>query len=276
MHVEQLKAGPGQHRSWNPISEFEVGRPKLRARKNPVPQNWGNNPGFPMPGTPMENAALQLLAWNLRDGDVILPGKTWNQPRSLFTQGLGSPFTPFGGTTAVPKPQIQTNINSATGLLPSPQSFLLSHLRTIVRGDIFQPDFLNLLYSTYYQFQACDVNLQYFEGPGAVLPSGSTGIFAAGASATAPGTTYASGWPVAHNVASIRTGLIDPSIGSEDMGYNISENKQFKFILDPTQQSFIAGVLAQGSWATTATGASGTGVQVWVELCGVLSRSTAG
>jgi hypothetical protein len=240
----------------------------------------GQNPKFPMPGSPEfdANASLQLLAWNLRDGDIILAGKTWNQTRILFTQGQNSPFTPFGGTTAFPKPLIQTNISSSTGLLPSPQSFLLSHLRTIVNGTIFWEDFTRLLFSTYYQFLACDVNLPYFEGPGSVLPSGATQANATGSLATAPGQAWGTGWATVHNVASLRTGLIDPEIGSEDMGYNISENKQFKFTMDPTQLDFIttASTVAQGSWPTTATSSAGTGIQVWVELCGVLARSTAG
>jgi hypothetical protein len=231
---------------------------------------------FPFPNTPFQNVSLQLLAWNLRDSDVILADKLWNAIRQLFTTGQNGALTPFGGTTSFSKPVLLANIQSNNGLLPSPQSFLVSHLRQILRADVTGQDLLNLLYSTYYQFVAGDQNWVYFEGPGAVLPSGATMPYVGvnGSTYTGANSIQGVGWPTTHNVASIRTGLFDPSIGAEDQGYNIAQNKQFRFNLDPTQFSFIADTVAQGGWSTQNTG--GTGIQISIELCGVLARGMNG
>lgn len=282
--LEHRTAGPGPlARLWNRVTEFEVGRPRLRARKNPVPASSGtgvNADGtpnvFPFPGTTFQNATLQLLAWNLRDTYIVLADKLWNAVTQLFTTGQNGALTPFGGTTAFNKPLILANVQSNNGLLPSPQSFLVSHLRQILRSDIANQDLQNLLYSTYYQFVAGDQNWVYFEGPGAVLPSGATQPYVGYTGSTQGGVNSISGvgWPTTHNVASVRSGLYDPTIGGEDMGYNIAQNKQFRFNLDPTQFSFIADTVAQGGWTTQNTG--GTGIQLSIELCGVLARGMNG
>lgn len=270
MLTQRTNAGPS-HRAWRRLSEFEVGHPHFRPKRNPVPPNAA----FPTaaPG----GIALQMLAWNLRDTAIVLANKTWNTPYVLFTIGGNSQFTPFGASSAINKTPILTNIASATGLLPSPQSFLATHIRQIIRADIYQADLLNLLYSTYYSFQASDQNLLYFEGPGAVCPSGNTSPFVGNTGSVYTGTILGAGWPVNTNVASLRSGLVDPTTGKPDMGYAITENKQFKFILDPTQTTFIADATGSGGWTTTATGSTGgTGIEVGVELQGVLARSLAG
>ena len=278
----QHSAGPG--RSWNRVSEYEVGRPKLRFKRNPVPAAAiaGTNPDgspamFPYPqNSQTYNATLQLLAWNLRDTYVILANKTWNAVIQLFTTGQNGALSTFGAATQINKPVMLANVQSNNGLLPSPQSFLVTHLRRILRSDIGNADLTNLMYSTYLQFVAGDQNWVYFEGPSGVLPGG-----AVQPNSPYVGTTYAGansingvGWPTVHNVASIKSNLYDPTIGAEDMGYNISQNKQFRVNFDPTQFSFIADTVAQGGWATTNAG--GTGIQDSTELCGVLARSMNG
>jgi hypothetical protein len=269
-------AGPGL-RVWNRVSEYEVGRPKLRAKKNPVPAASGTASTFPFNMIdPVTNVTLQLLAWNLRDTDIILANKGFNVIRQLFTTGQNGALAPFGSTTPFNKPIMLSNVQSNNGLLPSPQSFLVTHLRQIVRSDIQLADLINLCYSTYYQFVAGDQNWVYFEGPGAVLPSGATTPFP-----TVAGTTYNTnnsnagvGWPTTHNVASVKSGLYDPTIQAEDQGYNIAQNKQFRFMLDPTQFSFISNTVVQGYWNTVNN--NGTGIQISIELCGVLARGMNG
>lgn len=282
--MKTLSAGPGPlRREWNRVTEYEVGRPRLRAKRNPVPSSSGTGiqadgtPNiFPFPGTPFQNFTLQLLAWNLRDSDVILPNKSFNAIRQLFTTGQNGALTPFGSTTPFNKPIILSNIQSNNGLLPSPQSFLVQHLRQILNSQICIADLYGMMSATYYQFVAGDQNWVYFEGPGAVLPSGATQVNAPYVGSNQGGVNSISGvgWPTTHNVASLRSGLFDPSIGAEDMGYNIAQNKQFRFNLDPTQFSFIGGTVAQGAWSTVNTG--GNGVLISIELCGVLARGMNG
>jgi hypothetical protein len=269
-------AGPGL-RQWNRVSEYEVGRPKLRAKRNPVPATAGSGVTFPFGMVdPTTNATLQLLAWNLRDSDIILPNKSFNVIRQLFTTGQNGALTPFGSTTPFNKPIILANIQSNNGLLPSPQSFLVSHLRQIIRSDIQLSDLINLAYSTYYQFVAGDQNWVYFEGPGSVLPSGATTPFptVVGSTFTATDSNAGMGWPTTHNVASVRSGLFDPTINAEDQGYNIAQNKQFRFLLDPTQFNFTSATVVQGYWNTVNN--EGTGIQLSIELCGVLARGMNG
>jgi hypothetical protein len=275
--LDTHRAGPGlQKREWNRVSEYEVGRPRLRARKNPIPADSGSGAVFPFPNTPYQNATLQLLAWNLRDTDVVLANKTFNTIRQLFTTGQNGSFTPFGGTTAYNKPSLLANIQSNNGLLPSPQSFLVSHLRQIVRADICIADIMKLCYSTYYSFVAGDQNWVYFEGPGAVLPTAGTGPVSSytGSNQGNVNATSTIGWPVTHNVASLRSGLIDPTIGAEDQGYNIAQNKQFRFNIDPTQWDFTSGSITIGGYTVANTG--GNGMQISIELCGVLARGMNG
>ena len=152
----------------------------------------------------------------------------------------------------------------------------MSHLRQILRGDICISDITKLMYSTYYQFVAGDQNWVYFEGPGATLPSGSTQINAPYVGSNPGGVNSISGvgWATTHNVASIRSGLFDPTIGAEDMGYNIAQNKQFRFNIDPTQFDFTADTIVQGGYSVANTG--GNGMQISIELCGVLARGMNG
>ena len=285
----QTRKGPGQ-RVWHPISEYEVGRPRLRPRKNPVPANYGNAPMFPFSGQGVgvdgQAVMLQMLAWQLRDSYVVLASQTWNVVSTLFTTGTGGNLFEFGATSnqGPAKPKLLANVNSNSGLLPSPQSFLATHITQIVRPDVYVSDLLNLLYSTYYRFYAGDQDWTYLEGYGSRVPSAQNQIKVGYIGSTYTGTVLGVGWDTVHNAVSLRSGLMDPSLGidasgrpvSEDMGYNIAQNKQFKFDLDPTQFSFIANTVAQGSWATKATASGGTGIQGSIVLEGVLARSQAG
>jgi hypothetical protein len=274
-------AGPGtEPRRWTGLCEFEICRPRLRARKNPVPQTFGGAQQFPFAGVGFVNnqqVFLQLLAWELRDSFLVLQAQTWNTPANLFTNGQNGTLFSFGstGNNGPNKPYLLANINSNNGLLPSPQSFLSTHITQIIRGDVYQADLLNLAYSTYLQFKAGDQLWIYAEGYGAEYPNSETQI-----QSQAVGSYAASlaglGWPTGHVNKSLRSGLIDPSTNTEDPGYNIAQNKNMQFIYDPTQFSFNASTIASGGWPTIATASHGTGMQISICLRGALARGMSG
>ena len=275
-------AGPGTvprralKREWLRLSPHEVCHPHVRRKRNPLPQQYANQPAFPIGGVdPQTGTTLQLLAWELRDSLVVLQAQTWNVPAILFSNGQNGPLFDFGAANnaGINKPYILANINSNSGLLPSPQSFLATHVTQIIRGDIYQADLLNLAYSTYYQFKAGDQLWIYAEGPGAEFPGAEAQIYN-GAVGSYAGSLNGLGYPTSHVVKSLRSGLMQN--GVEDPGYNISQNKNLQFVVDPTQFSFIASTVATGSWATLATGSHGTGVQMSVCLRGALARGMSG
>jgi len=272
-------AGPGvKCREYTRLSPFEVCRPLTRAKRNPVPANYAGNPGFPTNGVSAingSNVLLQLLAWELRDTGVVLQAQTWNAPAELFSNGTGGALYEFGGAgnQGPGKPKMLANINQNNGLLPSPQSFLATHINVIIRGDIFQADLLNLAYATYMQFYAGDQDSVYAEGLGAEFPGGEAQVFN-GAVGTYAGSLAGIGWPTPHVNKSLRSGLNDPTTGFPDAGYNIGQQKNFRFVIDPRPFSFIASVVATGAgWPTTATASGGKGLQFSAVLRGVLARS---
>ena len=281
--MQLTHAGPGttsRKRQWTGLCEYEICRPRIRAKRNPVPQTYGGAQAFPANGVSFVNnqqVSLQLLAWELRDSFVVLQAQTWNVQAILFSNGQNGTLFAFGatGNNGPNKPYLLANVNSNNGLLPSPQSFLATHITQIIRGDIFQADLLNLAYSTYLQFKAGDQLWIYAEGYGAEFPTseaqiqtGAVGAYAASLSGI--------GWPTGHVNKSLRSGLMDPTTGTEDPGYNISQNKNMQFIYDPTQFSFIASTIASGGWSTKATGSDGTGMQISIALRGALARGMSG
>jgi len=279
--METTHAGPGtKRRQWTGLCEFEICRPRIRAKRNPVPQAYGSGQTFPFGAVGYVNnqqVQLQLLAWELRDSFTVLQAQTWNVVAQLFTNGVNGTLFSFGsaGNNGPNKPLLLANVNSNNGLLPSPQSFLATHIIQIIRGDIFQADLLNLAYSTYVQFQAGDQLWVYAEGYGAEYPTGEAQI-QNGASGSYAASLAGLGWPTNHVNKSLRSGLIDPTTNSEDPGYNIAQNKNFKALYDPTQFSFAASTIASGGWATTATASHGTGMQISFCVRGALARGMAG
>jgi hypothetical protein len=274
----ERSAGPGP-RQWNRLTEAEVGRPHFRAKKNPITASGQTVNYFPVDAVAANGEALELVAWALRDTVMALVSKQLTTPLKLFVSGSGAAYTPFGGTTAFNKPELYANVASQTGLLPNPQSFLVSHMRQIIRGDIFVGDLMLLAYNTLYSLQCGDMSRIYFEEPGAILPSAQSGLFIQQLGSLNPftGSVSSIGWPTAHNVASLQTGLKDPSLnGAPDMGVVINQGRQFVFIIDPTQGYFNGSVFTGAGWSTVAAASGGTGLSIMIELCGVLARSLAG
>jgi hypothetical protein len=288
-------AGPGSRRNWTRLNEHQVGRPVFRAKKNPTSSaTLANGQGtaspqyFPYAGIGASGENLEIVAWSLRDSIIALAaaGKVWNTLTYLFTSGQNTPLLPIGGTTAFNKPDLLCNINSNTGQLANPQSFLVTRIQQIIRNDVYQQDLLNIAFSTLYQFLCGDLNRPYMDEPGAKVPCGAAGIFVGsnGSGSNIPLTGIAQiGWPVIHNELSMQTGLLDPSLadaanpnGKPDMGIVINQGRQFKFTLDPTQFAFNGATPTQGSWTTIAAASGGTGFQLSIELVGNLARSLAG
>ena len=286
-------AGPGSRRNWVRLTEHQIGRPVFRARKNPTSSaTLANGQGtnspqyFPYAGIGDKGENLEIVAWSLRDSIIALAGHAWNTLTYLFTSGQNTALQPIGATTSFNKPDLLCNINSNTGQLANPQSFLVTRIQQIIRGDVYQADLLNIAYSTLYQFLCGDLNRPYIDEPGAKVPCGAAGLYVGsnGSGANLPVNGIAQiGWPVMHNELSTQTGLLDPSLadaanpnGKPDMGIVINQGRQFKFTLDPTQFSFIGGTVSQGSWSTIAAGSGGTGFQLSIELVGNLARSLAG
>lgn len=290
-HLTLKDAGPGSRRNWIRYTEHQVGRPAFRWKKNPATSGAmvGNSPQtFPYGGIAASGENLEIVAWSLRDSVIALAGAghLWNTIIYLFTSGQNTALVPIGATTPFNKPDLLCNINSNTGQLANPQSFLVTRIQQIIRGDVYQADLLNIAHSTEYQFLCGDLNRPYIDEPGAKIPCGAAGIFVGsnGSGGNIPVNGIAQiGWPVIHNELSTQTGLLDPSLadasnpnGKPDMGIVINQGRQFKFTLDPTQFSFIGGTVAQGGWTTTAAASGGTGFQLSLELVGNLARSLAG
>ena len=291
-------AGPGsQRRNWTRRNEHFVGHPEFRAKRNPASsQNLATpaSPGaaspqyFPYAGVGNNGESLEIVAWSLRDTWLALAstGIFLNSLIYLFVSGQNTPLQPIGATSSFNKPDLLCNINSNTGQLANPQSFLVGHIKQIVRGDIFQADMLNLAHATLYQFLCGDLNRPYLDEPGVKIPTGEAAIQVQypGSGANLPTKSISSmGWATVHNGWSASTNLLDPSLadasypnGKPDMGIVINQGRQFKFTVDPTQFSFINATVAQGGWTTTTAAAGGQGIQDSIELIGCLARSLAG
>jgi hypothetical protein len=256
------------------LNEHEVGRPHFRPTKNPavVTSQSVNPSAFPYTG---QQQTLELVRWALRDTFIALASTGIQLVQfSLFTVGIGQPFTPQGAVAATNKNKFHTNVQLQNGGLPNPQSMLVSSIRQVLRSDIYYSDMLNLLFATLATLQCGDMNRQYFEGLLAEIPGAQAGInvgFVTAGDIT-HGSVMSPGWQTVHNVYSLQTGLQDPNIGGPDLGVVINEGRSFSFILDPTLNST---VVANG-WTTHTSAANGTGFQGWILLDGVLARSLAG
>lgn len=268
----QSNVGPS-FRRWTRLSEHEIGRPRYRPTKNPITAMAAAIPGtFPYTSQPQ---TLELVRWALRDTFIGLAGAGVQLVQfSLFTVGMGQPFTPQGAAAATNKNKFHTNVSLQNGGLPNPQSMLISSIRQVLRANIFYTDMLNLMYATLATLQCGDMNRQYFEGLLAEIPGAQTGIDVGFITVAdiAHGSVMNPGRPIAHNVYSLQTGLQDPNIGGPDLGVVINEGRSFSVLLDPTLNST---VVANG-WTTIAAASQGTGFQGWILLDGVLARSLAG
>ena len=270
-----LRTASGPRERWVPISEHEVGRPHFRPTRNPVlPTNSGAVQNFPYMATdPTTGQSLELVTWTLYDtfmADVL----TQMIVQQLFSIGQGQPFTPLGGTSAVNKTALYSDITTFNGLLPPPQSFLTRFIRQRIRSDIYLQDLVNWMYSTLGTLQCGDLQRQYFLAPLADIPTAQGAPFVG-----APGSIYTKsvasvGWPTVHNRYDMRTELNDPNIGGvPDIGVVINQGRQFYFQLDPTQDT----VNHPGGWTTTAGSTDGgTGIFAQIILEGVLARSLSG
>ena len=266
-------AGPSAPR-WVRLNETEVGRPHFRLKKNPVAASSSQSSTV-FPYAP-ELQTLELVRWALFD----VAEAVYNiqlKPFMLFVTGQGQPTTPQGNATAYNKTALTTNLATQNGVLPNPQSLLVSTIRQAVRGDLSPGDLMNLSFSTLATLQCGDLQRIYFQELLGNIPGAATGVYVGAINATTyTGNIVAPGWPTAHNVYSLQTGLTDPNTGGPDLGVIINQGRSFQVILDPTQNP----ALFTGGWTTRNTGATaglgGNGFQLWIYLDGVLARSLQG
>lgn len=187
----------------------------------------------------------------------------------LFQQPIGQSYN-FGGVTPFQKTILHTNMKNA-GVLQSPNKALIRAIKVRIvglPGTVASPQFFpfaapidiaNLMYATYAEF---DVNDKaYFQGEPAELPQGG-GMHGATGSTTAATTTIpgavVNGWPDSRNMW-----------GTVYDGISIEQTQSFQFVLDPSKE-------AGGAFTTLANNATplaGTGLNVKVELDGILFRS---
>lgn len=274
-----LRTNSGPRERWVPISEYEVGRPHFRPTRNPVMPAQTPGSASPVQSFPYNaisqntGQSLELVTWTLYDTFMALVN-TKMIVQTLFAIGQGQPFTPLGGTSAVNKNYLYSDITTFNGLLPPPQSFLVRYIRQRVRSDIFLQDLLNWMFSTLGTLQCGDLQRQYFLAPMADIPTAQGTPYV-----TVPGSVYSKsiagvGWPTVHSRYDMRTELNDPNLGGvPDIGVVINQGRQFYFQLDPTQDI----VNYPTGWSTTAGSTSGgTGIFAQLILEGVLARSLSG
>ena len=268
---------PGPESRWVRLTEHEVGRPHFRPKRNPVtPAGTASASGaimpFPYQAVTSDGQSLELVRWSLRDIFSALVA-TVLQAQQLFVVGNGQPFTPQGGTTAKNKTFLEANIQTQNGVLPNPQSFLVSSIRQIIRASIAVIDMVNWMYSTLGQLQCGDLNRIYFQAAMAEVTSAQTVPFVGAVGSVYTGALLGAGWPTVHNQYSMSTGLMDPNIGAIDQGVVINQGRQFNFLIDPTQDA----LLYTAGWTTqNGTNQAGSGLEIEIVLDGVLARSLAG
>lgn len=240
------------------IEENEIGNPKVR---------------FPLRSNPIVAGQLEYLVQPLYDfyGVAVATAVT---KQSLFSQPIGSQYTPAGGVP-FSKTLYHTNLVQS-GMLDAPKKFLIKAPTTLVRSDIAPQDLTSFVGTTFFDFQISgkpywqSVVVKTPAGAGAFWSGISTQTLVAGGTMASIGSN---GWPVTHNIATITDPI--PQIPGLDamepvLGQLIEQNQNFVVVLDPT----ISGVPAFTTLAAApATQFVGTGINAHVYLEGLLARA---
>jgi hypothetical protein len=224
--------------------------------KNPVLKSFANADG--------SQIMLEVTPWHLYDYFQALANTTMVKT-ILFQQGIGTQYTPLGGTPFA-KNIFHSNLNGQGAQLPNPQRFLIRAIYKTLRSDIWPIDLANLEYQTYTELDIGDRNIPYYEGILVQVPGGNA-AFLSGAT---PTNTWAatSGWPVEGNkYSTVMHDLVSDQDGGPDIGIVLSQGQNFSMFIDPT--------LYQGGAFSTATSGSpgGVGIQLWLVLDGALART---
>lgn len=230
--------------SWLELDAHEIGRPHLRL-KNPIyPIDAGGNV-----------VGLEILAWELYDYlEVVV--NTVLRRETMFSISQGQQYTPAGGLP-FNKTALHTNMTGQGAVLPNPQKFIVKGLSKFYRPDILEADFEGSDYRTVFTFQVGDSRKEYALGVLAKVPS-ACGIFGVGAPA-ANRIIATQGWPVTSNLYSILADANDP-------GVEINQGQTFGVVYDPTLDP-------AGIYASATAQATGTGIKLWFNLVGSLTRS---
>jgi hypothetical protein len=229
------------------IDPIQVGRPKLQLR-NPVLADGG-----------------EVLDWTYYDFFSCALNTLFNQRQILFSKGVGTEYTPVGGS-AFSKTFLHTNVEGSGGLLPNGYKIDVQALRLVVDQGIQFIDLNDLLYMTLATFNIGQK--QYFQAPYGNLPGGVGAVLSAapdipvgGTGVTlANGPLNCNGWP-----GNLR-GVYSLSAGLEA---SIDYGQNFNFTVDPTQGE-------NGSWSTqpNTDQPPGVGFRAWQHLDGILTRPT--
>jgi hypothetical protein len=238
------------------ITEREIGRPKLRGRRNPIVAGQ-----------------LEYLVQPIYDfyGVAVATAVT---KQILFSIPQGQSYTPSGGA-AFTKTLYHTNLVQA-GMLDAPKKMLVKAVALITRSDISPQDLASFIGLSLVQLNISGKD--YWTALASKCPAGagaytfniSTQTLAAGGTIANAGSN---GWPSAQNVATITDPMPQiPGLAAMEpiLGQLIEQNQNFNVVIDPT----ISGAAAFTTLAAApATQFVGTGVNVHVYLEGVLARA---
>ena len=237
------------------IDEIEIGRPHRRV-KNPVLKTFSDADGS-------NQVTLEVTPWHLYDYFQAV-ADTPMLKVILFQQGIGTQYTPLGGTPFA-KNIFHSNLNGQGAQLPNPQRFLIRGMYKTLRADIWPIDLQALEYQTYVELDIGDRNIPYYEGIFVQIPGGNAPFL----SGAVPANTWSasSGWPVEFNKYSTVLHDLQDDNGQRDIGIVLSQGQNFSMTIDPT--------MYQGApWSTASTGEpGGTGIQLWLVLDGALART---
>lgn len=214
---------------------------------------------------PFVAGSLEVLVMDLYDYYELVAGTSFGTSAfTFFAIAQNQQYTPTGAAASFAKKEYHTNVTGQGAQLPNQQSHLTKFLQHIVRPDAVLLDFQAIEYQAQVDFVVGDKKT-YYESMLARIPSGS-GTQGIGTPATNL-LNLTQGWPDSHNGYSLLSGEIDPNTGIPDRGVPINQGQQFKVVLDATQ------VVGGPFTAQAAGGATlGTGIKVWMYLCGVLWR----
>jgi hypothetical protein len=189
-------------------------------------------------GNPIAPNKADILPWYLYDFLTTAQAAAASVEYDFFT-------VPQGGT----KTKVQTNLTQVSQL-PAPQHFNCTSLQIYFASNMFLTDINSMLNNYYLEFWVGDKI--YAEGPLFKYPSG----------AGLAGVSQTSGQQVFTNGIANCMAVVDFRMGDNPIGIHILQGQNFK-----------VKILSSASFGSfTATASSGTGLNFYCILEGILSR----
>src|SRR5271157_446081 len=230
------------------LSEHEIGRPHGRMRVKNIVQ--GQLDARVQPLYDFFSVAINTAV----------------RAETLFTIPFGQQYTGAGAAGAIIKTFFHTNLLTS-GALDAPKKLLVKNISLLNDPRMSVAD-VNALVGQYL-ITFSTLGKQFWIGHGQKLPGGGGTFASGGATFTAPQAQLAAcnGWPSGQNVAPITDGVPDipgyPPI-TPITGVLLEQQQPFQVVCDPTQTA-----AALYTTFTTATGITGTGLNVWIYLEGI-------